>query len=219
MSFCRLPAEWESQSGVMLTWPHDGGDWAPYLELVEPVFVRLAVEIAKREQLIVSCRDDGHLSHIQAFLNSAGVDPSKTALQLAPSNDTWVRDHGPIGVKCGTTVELCDFQFDGWGKKYAAELDNAVSGILHTQGAFGGLELKTVDLVLEGGAVETDGHGTLLATRRCVLDEKRNPGMTEQQMETVLGQRLGLDRFLWLDHGGLAGDDLGTCACHLARRF
>lgn len=203
----RLPAEWEPQGAVLLTWPHDASDWGPLLPEVEPVFVRIAREIALRQPLLVVCRDARHRALVLARLEQAGVDPLRLVTALHPSNDSWARDHGPIGVLTQRGPLLLDFRFDGWGGKYLADLDNALNAGLHGQGAFGAAPIKAIDLVLEGGAIETDGQGTLLAVRRCLLDPRRNPGISRASMEASLRRHLGIERFLWLEHGGLAGDD------------
>jgi len=213
----RFPAEWEPQDGVMMTWPHDGGDWAPYLQTVEPVFVRIAAEIAKRERLLLVCRDEAHRRYVEKLLNGAGADLVRVRFHCIPSNDTWARDHGPITVIEGDKPSLCDFGFNGWGGKFEAGLDNRITAALHGQGAFGGVPLERIDLILEGGGIETDGLGTLLITRRCLLSETRNPGMTQERMEALLARHLGARRFLWLDEGGLDGDDTDGHIDTLAR--
>jgi agmatine/peptidylarginine deiminase len=191
----------------MLTWPHDDSDWAPFLPEVEPVFVRVASEIAKRQPLLVVCRDARHRAGVLGQLRTAGVDPRWVVIALQSSNDSWVRDHGPIGVVTEQGPLLLDFQFNGWGGKYPACLDNAISAGLQGQGVFGAVPLNTVDLVLEGGAIETDGQGTMLGVSRCLLDPRRNPGISRAALEERLHRYLGFERFLWMEHGGLAGDD------------
>lgn len=201
----------------MLTWPHGQGDWAPYLGRVEPVFVAIAREVAKRERLLVVCNDEAHQAHIESLLKTEGVDMDRVHLALSPSNDTWARDHGPITVLQGNVPRLCNFTFDGWGGKCPAELDNSITSALKGQGVFGVIPMESIDMVLEGGGVETDGEGTLMTTSRCLLSETRNPGITKQRMESKLGQWLGVRRFLWLEHGGLAGDDTDGHIDTLAR--
>lgn len=213
----RFPAEWEPQSAVMLTWPHQSTDWATILPQVEPVFVRIAQEVARRQRLIISCHSRDDLGHVAQLLAETNIDQASVSLFVQPSNDSWVRDHGPISLYQDGRLELCDFGFDGWGGKYAAELDNALSRGIKAQGGFGQTPLKTLDLVVEGGALETDGQGTLLAVARCLLDDRRNPGMTQAQMESLLSEQLGIERFHWLWHGGLAGDDTDGHIDTLAR--
>jgi agmatine/peptidylarginine deiminase len=160
---CRtyLPPEWAPQSGVMLTWPHARGDWAANLGTVEPVFVDLARHITRYERLLIVCEDEAHREHIDVLLSEQGYDPNRVSFEISPSNDTWARDHGPLTVICSGEPHLLDFQFNGWGGKYTADLDNAITPNLYRAGAFGDVPMETVDLILEGGAVEVDGSGTL----------------------------------------------------------
>lgn len=214
----RLPAEWSPQSGVMLTWPHTHGDWAARLAQVEPVFVAIAHAVAAREHVLIACYDAAQRAHIAALLTTAGVDAARVHFYIAPSNDTWARDHGPIAVIADDDKPvLLDFRFNGWGGKYAATLDDSLSARLHALGAFGATPLVPDDLVLEGGSIEVDGAGTLLTTARCLLAPSRNPKLTQTQIETRLKERLGVTRILWLQHGYLAGDDTDSHIDTLAR--
>ena len=214
----RLPPEWAPQSGVMLTWPHAYGDWAPRLAQVEPSFVAIARAVSRFEKLVIACADHAHRAHVRDLLQEAGVPASRYDLHLASSNDTWARDHGPITVLTREShPRLLDFQFNGWGGKYPAELDNDVTLRLHEDGAFGDCPLETIDFVLEGGSIEVDGRGSLLTTARCLLAPTRNPGLTQEQIEARLRATLGVERILWLRHGYLAGDDTDSHIDTLAR--
>jgi agmatine/peptidylarginine deiminase len=214
----RLPAEWEPQWGVMLTWPHAETDWAEHLDEVEAVYDRIAALIAARESVLIICRDQEHRNRIAGRLATAGLPSNRLRLAIAPSNDTWARDHGPVCVLgADGTAELVDFRFNGWGGKYPADKDDRITARLHAAGCFGDAELVSSPLVLEGGAIDTDGVGTLLAVRRTLVDPARNRGWTEEQIETELRARLGSERILWLEHGQLSGDDTDGHIDTLAR--
>jgi agmatine deiminase len=213
----RFPPEWARQSGVLLTWPHEYSDWQPWLAEVEPVFTRIAREVCRRERLLVACRDDAHRKRLRQLLRQAEVELERVTLHIAPSNDAWARDHGPVTVYRDSAPCLLDFSFNGWGGKYAAELDNALTRRLHAAGAFGGARMESVALVLEGGSIETDGLGTLLTTARCLLSPGRNPGLSAPELECRLKELLGLNRILWLQHGLLLGDDTDGHIDTLAR--
>ncbi|MEO5702553.1 MAG: agmatine deiminase family protein [Gammaproteobacteria bacterium] len=213
----RMPAEWEAQSAVMLTWPHGYGDWAPWLAHVEPVFVEIARQVTLTESLLVSCHDAEQETHVRTLLQQNGVSAEAVATYVVPSNDSWVRDHGPITVLHNGTARLLDFTFNGWGGKFDSTLDDRITRQLHAQGAFGTTSLETVDLVLEGGSIEVDGAGTLLTTTHCLLSPKRNPQLDRGQLEVNLSRWLGIDRVLWLEHGHLAGDDTDSHIDTLAR--
>lgn len=212
-----LPAEWAPQSGVLLTWPHDLSDWKPYLAEVEPVYVNIARAVVARERLVIACRDERHLDHVRLVLKAAHVATQRIGLHVAPSNDSWARDHGPITVLRNGAPVLLDFVFNGWGNKFAAELDNQITPQLHRAGAFGATPVEKIDLVLEGGSIESDGAGTLLTTTQCLLSKQRNPDLTRVQIEQELQRRFNLQRILWLEHGHLEGDDTDSHIDTLAR--
>jgi agmatine/peptidylarginine deiminase len=203
----RLPAEWEPQDAVMLTWPHDESDWAPTLHEVEPVFVAIAVAVCAREQLLLVVRDAAHLAHVESLLEAAGVDVARVRAVIAPSNDTWARDHGPITVYDAGRPRLLDFVFNGWGGKFEAALDDALSARLYEAGVFGAAARERIAFVLEGGSLESDSAGTLITTHECQHHAGRNPAMDTAAIEAQLKTAFGLQRVLWLHHGQLEGDD------------
>jgi agmatine deiminase len=213
----RLPAEWEPQSGLMLTWPHPDTDWHPVMHEVEPVFVEITVAASRRQTVIIACHDQAHTQYVGELLTARGVPPAGYRLYLAPSNDSWARDHGPIGTWCDHRPQLLDFTFNGWGNKYSADLDNRITSRLHQAGAFGHTPLQAIDFVLEGGSIETDGQGTLLTTSTCLLSPRRNPGLKKPEIENRLRQYLNVHRILWLEHGHLQGDDTDGHIDTLAR--
>ena len=213
----RLPAEWEPQAGVMLTWPHADGDWGDALGEITRFFRRIGVEIASRETLLNVCFSPTHAAEIREQLRHAGAPNERTLFAIAASDDSWARDHGPLTTLLGQTPVLNDFTFNGWGGRFAATKDTAITGGLSAQGTFATAKLQPRDLVLEGGAVETDGQGTLLATRRSILGSDRNPGLDITAVEHRLAEWLGIERFLWLDHGALEGDDTDSHIDTLAR--
>lgn len=212
-----FPPEWYPQSGIMLTWPHPDTDWQPWLDKVDQVYACLTYEISKHEHVLVVCRDEEHHKHIIATLRSLDVSLDDVLFVQSDSNDTWARDHGPITVYEQDHPVLLDFGFDGWGRKFQADRDNLINRTIHARGVFPGCTLKSLDIVLEGGSVETDGQGTLLTTSRCLLDGVRNPSLQRQDMEKILRENLGIDRILWVDHGYLAGDDTDSHIDTLAR--
>ena len=212
-----LPPEWAPQSAVMLTWPHEATDWAPWLDRVEPVFEAIAAALAPRVPLLVLARDGAHRAHVAARLRAAGVPPARVRWACVPSDDAWARDHGPLTVLEDGGPRLLDFRFNGWGGKFRHGLDDRIPAALHAAGVFGDTPLERVELVLEGGAIDTDGAGTLLTTRRCLLSEGRNGALGQPAVEAALRSALGAHRVLWLEHGWLAGDDTDGHVDMLAR--
>ena len=209
-----FPAEWAEQDAIQLTWPHEESDWLYMLEEVVGCFARLARAIARFQPLVIVCRD---AETVRIQLES--IDPKMITLVELPSNDTWSRDHAGISVfKDGKPV-LCDFTFNGWGLKFAANHDNAITRSLYETGFFSKeTECQNcLDFVLEGGSLESDGNGTLLTTTRCLLSDNRNDRLTKAEIENILADRLGINRFLWLRHGYLRGDDTDSHIDTLAR--
>ena len=182
----RLPAEWEPQEGVQLTWPHAATDWAPMLDEITATYEVMAREIAKRERLLIV---------------------GEKGLPL-PSNDTWARDHGFISlVDDQGHRRLLDFCFNGWGEKFTADLDNALNRRLYDAQALAGDYVSCLDFVLEGGAIESDGRGTVFTTSGCLLAPHRNQPLSKAEIEDRLKRELHAERILWIDHGNLIGDD------------
>ena len=201
----------------MLTWPHAQGDWADSLAEAEAVFLDIAREIALREKLLVNCATAAQGERITGLLVEAGVPPAHIVTAIVPSDDTWARDHGPLTVLQQGQPRLLDFCFNGWGNKYPAQADNAITRRLAEQGCFGETPVKSIDLVLEGGSIDSDGAGSLLTTRSCLLHPQRNPQLSAEHLAQQLCQRLGAQRLLWLQHGALEGDDTDGHIDMLAR--
>jgi agmatine/peptidylarginine deiminase len=183
----RMLAEWEPQSMVQLTWPHEGTDWAPILDEITTVYENMAREIRKREPLLV--------------------------VDSIPHNDTWARDHGFITVELTAKSQepramlLLDFCFNGWGEKFEAKLDNEINRHLYEQGLVKGIYENHLDFVLEGGSIESDGKGTVFTTECCLMAPHRNQPLTKAEIEERLKEWLGAERIVWLQHGSLIGDD------------
>tara|TARA_R110001583_G_scaffold4696_5_gene26754 strand:+ start:4460 stop:5470 length:1011 start_codon:yes stop_codon:yes gene_type:complete len=208
-----MPAEWEPQTAVQLTWPTRTSDWAPFLPRIEPVFHALVSCISQHQRVIISCGSDQDASRLRhLYQNHAQV-----AIFRADNNDTWARDHGPISVYRNGQLTLVDFLFNGWGGKYSHDKDNQISATLQQLGAYGDTQLHAGSWILEGGSLETDGRGTLLTTENCLLNPNRNPTLTKGMIEARLAEDLGIDRVLWLKHGHLEGDDTDAHIDTLAR--
>ena len=213
----RLPAEWEPQSGLMLTWPHDKTDWANLLDEVEPVFTEITRHVSQSQAVLIVCRDNEHKKHISGLLEKTNSSHYNCHYFLAASNDSWARDHGPITILNDGEPELLDFTFNGWGNKYPANLDNLITSELYREHAFNEIPLKKLGFVMEGGSIETDGKGTLLTTSSCLLSPQRNPGLSRSEIEKKLQEYLHVQRIFWLNHGHLRGDDTDGHIDTLAR--
>ena len=206
----RVPAEWEEQDAILMVFPHERTDWVDDFTRAQRVFLRMASSISATQKLILICDNVEKTKQLFCYHDRISF------VQL-PTNDTWIRDFGPISIYHDSTRELLDFTFNGWGDKYEASLDNEVTKALHTKWYFMLSSLHSDSFVLEGGSIECDGEGTLLTTTQCLLNPNRNPKLSKQEIEEKLTSTLGIKRFLWLEHGFLEGDDTDGHIDTLAR--
>lgn len=213
-----FPAEWSPQSAIMLTWPHRGTDWLPIWDEVLPVYFEIAEAILHDQNLVISCADASLLEEAVSQLKPI-AQAHQTALRsyIVPADDTWARDHGPISILEDGHPKLLDFTFNAWGGKFDSSQDNHISRRLHELEAFGGIPMESLDFILEGGSIETDGAGSLLTTEHCLLTDTRNEHLDKQDIETSLKQLLGVEQVLWLSEGYLQGDDTDAHIDTLAR--
>jgi len=210
-----MPAEWEKQQCVLMSFPHEETDWhnpnnqADLQDSLSP-FIRIAQAIAYGQAVYIICKDKTKIASL--FCSTRNM----TYIEI-PTNDTWIRDYGYISINEEGEKKLLDFTFDGWGGKFEATLDNSVNSVLHKKGYMGTTPLKSIDFVLEGGSVESDGEGTILTTTACLCNPNRNTGLTKRDVERKLKETIGAKRVLWLDYGYLAGDDTDSHIDTLAR--
>ncbi|MGH8561284.1 MAG: agmatine deiminase family protein, partial [Nevskiales bacterium] len=170
----------------------------------------------ERQDVLVACHDDATRASVEARLRNA-LPAGRLHLYVAPSDDTWARDHGPLTVLRDGAPLLLDFHFNGWGGKYAHAQDNQLTRRLHSLGAYGATPLESIDLVLEGGGIEVNGEGCLLTTESCLLAPNRNPQFSRAQLEDRLKTLLGVHTIHWLKHGQFEGDDTDGHIDTLAR--
>lgn len=208
-----LPAEWEPQSAIMLTWPHGGTDWKPYLRQITNTYLQLADIITRYEDLLVVTPILESTQRMLAEKLSEG-QMDRVHLYEMDTNDTWARDHGPISmVSRGRNnshiipIHLLDFKFNGWGEKFAWKKDNAINLQLYYQGAFNAALENHQGFVLEGGSIESDGKGMLFTTSQCLLAPHRNQPLTRENIDSLLRNFFHVRNVVWLDHGNLVGDD------------
>ncbi len=204
-----FPAEFEPQSFVQLIFPHPKSDWVEYLEEARSCFVNIANAISRYEPCLIIC-DDVELVKSYFTLNDNLI------FVHYQTNDTWARDCSALSVIDEEDDEaiLLDFTFTGWGGKFDASADNAMSVNL---AKIYGAPMEKIDLILEGGGVESNGIGALLVTSECLLNPNRNSHLNKQQTEEILKTQLGVEQILWLNHGYLAGDDTDSHIDTLAR--
>ncbi len=193
-----MPPEWHPHAATWMAWPHDDEQWVGLLEPVRREFQAFVEAIGLREPVELIVADDESETDARRRLSRGTV-----RFHRVPHQDLWLRDSGPIFLSRGDEVALVDWEFNGWGEKYPADLDNQIP--THVARLLGDVPLYKPGIVMEGGSIEVDGGGTVLTTRQCLLSPHRNPGLTEAALEQHLRDGVGVDRVIWLDEG-LEGD-------------
>ena len=205
----RLPAEWEPQQRVYLSFPRRDGDWDSILPDASEAMVLAANQINEVCPVTLLVGDAAHFAqYAPAFRGDV--------LQV-PTDDCWIRDSGPITVLAPEPT-LLDFTFNGWGGKFDATRDNQLPQRIHAKD-FPAAGYDRVPSVLEGGSIESDGQGTILTTTRCLLSQGRNDYGNREAAEAMLEARLGCRQVIWLDHGELEGDDTDAHIDTVARFY
>lgn len=208
----RFPAEWESQTAVWLAWPHQRDTWPGRFERIPPFFQNYATLISESTPLRVIASGESRRVAESMIGNRANIEIVEVA-----TNDCWVRDFGPTFVfhQPDGTLHGIDWRYNAWGGKYPPweDDDAAATRICDAAGA----TRHRSELCLEGGALETDGAGRLLTTPSCLVTDTRNPGWSTEDIARELYRRLGVTEIVWLDGGGLAGDDTDGHIDQLAR--
>ncbi|MDL5364857.1 agmatine deiminase family protein [Xanthomonas sp. NCPPB 2654] len=212
----RLPAEWEPQSAILIAWPHAGTDWAERLAEVEETYIALVAAIVRYQRVLICVADADLQIYAEARLRSARVDMQRVRFVEAEYDDTWLRDSGPITLaREDGGFQLLDFRFTGWGGKFQASRDDQLVSALAAQQLFADSDVRSIDFALEGGAIDSDGAGTLLTTWQCL--HERHPQRSRESLSHDLADWLAQQRVLWLDHGYLEGDDTDAHIDTLAR--
>jgi agmatine deiminase len=214
----RWVSEWEPHEATWISWPHNQETWPGLFEAIPPVTERLIRTLAEVETVHVL---GGPNSSHEMAVRQVGDVPNVEVHPIL-TNDCWIRDYGPTFVlkDDDSTLGAVLWRFNAWGNKYQPHDDDAAAGgriadLLKSRGNIG--EVFCSDLVAEGGGLETDGEGTLLATSSSIKSYSRNPNWNETQIESELKRLLGIDQLLWIDGGELAGDDTDSHIDQLVR--
>lgn len=202
----RLPAEWEPQDAILLAWPHKDTAWEGQLDDVVQLYEALVSVICDFADIMIAI-PEAQIADVQSRLTAMEIPLEYVYFYPIDFNDTWIRDSGPITVQTEHGMKLLDFSFNGWGQKFKADLDNLISKKLYEQNAFPSAEFETINFVLEGGSIESDGQGTLLTTTSCLLNKNRNPNLSNDEIEQQLKNIFGVKKINWITSGYLAGDD------------
>jgi len=203
----RLIAEFEAQSFTQIIFPHARTDWVEYLEEAKSTFINIINVVKKFQKCLVVCADKNHVERLFS-------DHTNLYFVEYETNDTWARDCSVISIHENGVVKLLNFDFSAWGGKFEASKDNQMSQALSTNYS---AELLNVEYTLEGGAIESNGAGTLLTTATCMNNPNRNSTLNVVQREQRLKEIFGLKEVLYLKHGYLVGDDTDSHIDTLAR--
>lgn len=198
-----MPEESALHEGTWLQWPHQYQYGKTYSNRLDATWVAMTKELVSSEKVHIIAYNEAEKSHIITLLNEAGVAQNNIEFKVYPTDDVWVRDNGPIYVKDKNgTLLIEDWGFNGWGNKADYKNCNAIPAKIAADQNIQKVDLNTV-LINEGGAVEIDGNGTLLATKSAILNKNRNVNIVQNQVEAIFKKYLGITNFIWLD--GVSG--------------
>ncbi len=205
----RWPAEWEPHAATWLSWPHNRATWPDQMERVEAAFAQMVRALAPHEAVHVNVQSAAHARHVRRCLKENGAWSEAVRLHCLPTDDAWVRDYGPLFVTRSeeeheAPLAATTWRFNSWGEKYPPWRRDAAAAARMTEAL--GVPSFSANLVLEGGALDTNGAGLVLASRPSLLHPRRNPGLSEKEAEAHLRRFLGAEAVVWLD-ARLAGDD------------
>ena len=207
----RFPAEWEKQRGILLCFPHNGNDWPGKYQAIQWAFIEFIKKVSTYETVYLIVADKKLQDKVSNMLTVAHVNLANVVFIECKTNRSWMRDSGPIIVKNGKKSEALNFNFNGWAKYSNYRLDR---NIPETVAKILNLPLKQVvykgkPVVLEGGAIDSNGKGTLLTTEECLLHPRiqvRNTGLSKADYEIIFEEFLGITNVIWLGDG-ILGDD------------
>ncbi|SDB37745.1 agmatine deiminase [Flavobacteriaceae bacterium MAR_2010_188] len=207
----RLPAEFEMQDGILLSFPHNGRDWPGKFQAIQWAFVEFIKKIAESEKVFLVVSNNEHKEKVGVMLTRANINFDNLSYIIQKTNRSWMRDSGPIIVKNGKNREALNFNFNGWAKYKNFQLDKnvpkAVSDFLEIP--LVNVTYKGKHVTLEGGAIDSNGKGTLLTSEECLLHPKvqvRNPDFTKEDYEAIFLEYFGVTNTIWLGDG-IVGDD------------
>jgi agmatine deiminase len=190
-----MPAEWEPHEGTWLIWPHNDTHEGSQLRL-EHLWLTMTIALHEHETVHIVMTDERRREHLQRQVTYYGLNESNIDIQIITNDDVWVRDCGPIFlVNEGGELSITAWNFNGWGERFPYQNDRTVPAAAAEALS---LPLFTAPITLEGGALEVNGKGTLLATRSSIINPNRNPGKNQEEIEAAIKEYLGIQHFIWL---------------------
>jgi agmatine deiminase len=210
-----MPAEDLAHEGTWLQWPHNYGWDSQHKQRYEAIWIAMAKALHTGEKVHIIVYNETEKVDVTNTLTNEGLDMNQIDFLVAKTDDVWVRDNGPIFVKdANNDLKILNWKFNGWGQKSEYLNDNQIPTKVSEN-----INIDKVDInmVLEGGAVEIDGNGTLLAKRSCIINNNRNPGLTQTDVENYFRVNFGVTNFVWMD--GVKGQDITDDHIDFAARF
>jgi len=207
----RFPAEWENQEGILLCFPHNGNDWPGKYGAIQWAFIEFIKKISEFEKVFLIVADKKLQEKVSEMLMMAHVSMDKISFIIHKTNRSWMRDSGPIIVQNGSKREAINFNFNGWAKYKNYQLDKFVPSKVanHLNIPLTQAKYKGKPVILEGGAIDVNGKGTLLTSEECLLHptiQIRNSNFTKEDYEAIFKEFLGITNVIWLGDG-IIGDD------------
>lgn len=217
----RMPAEWEPHAATWLAWPHERSDWPGKFPTIAWVYAEVVRHLVAGERVRILVQDTAVKAQARRTLQREHVDLDRVDFFRVPTDRSWTRDSCPIFVRRHDDVALVNWRFNAWAKYPNWKRDDAIGDRLARtlrRRQWKPMAGPRTRFVLEGGAIDVNGRGTLLATEECLLDttQARNPGVARDDLERALGDFLGIGKVLWLG-AGIAGDDTHGHVDDLAR--
>ena len=198
-----MPEESLPHEGTWLQWPHEYQYGKTYRNRLDATWVTMTQELVSSEKLHLITYDESEKERIIGLLNAAKVPLGNIDFKIYKTDDVWTRDNGPIYVKDKNgNLVIEDWGFNGWGNKAKSSNCNAIPAKIGADQKITVVDINSI-MVNEGGALEIDGNGTMLATKSAILNKNRNPGMSQADAEAIFTKYLGVTNFIWLD--GQAG--------------
>jgi agmatine deiminase len=211
----RMPAEWEPHEATWLAWPHNPDDWPGKFQAIPWLYAEIVRLLAARERVHLLVQDEKEQRRAVSIFERAHANLDNVSFPQWPTDRVWTRDSGPIFVRNQQSqIAITNWHFNAWAKYPDWHLDDQIPSRA--------AELLSVPewqpeinvngesrrFVLEGGSIDTNGHGVMLTTEECLLSEvqQRNPGVSRVQLERAFSDYLGIDQVIWLGRG-IAGDD------------
>ena len=199
-----MPAEWEKQEAIWLSWPKNPVTWPKRVAQVQSIYVRIIEIIGSYQKINLLVDDERTENEVRARLEKDKVSADNLFFYHIPTEDAWIRDYGPTFVAGDKSLGMVHWIFNSWGNKYKKlKADTIIPEKINEKLK---LEYFTPKIILEGGSIDVDGEGTVLVTEQCLLNKNRNPSLSRDQIEQYLSEYLNIDKVLWLKNG-IDGDD------------